>query len=182
MCSNLLVLPEEFRIFRLHSHSLLTFEILFLEAYRFQNSEGLDSLKNTPLSLLANLLLVWFRPLRGLNSPYIHYIIYSLYAHYMFTIYSLYIHYIFTTYSPYIHYTFRDFREIFDLLANLLLVYLSPLWSSNSNVANDFVCRFRPVKPVLLRDSRIFRFHLLLNFRILFLEAYCSQNSEGLDS
>ena len=33
-----------------------------------------------------------------------------------------------------------------DLLVNLLLVWLSPLWSSISDVGDDFICRSRPVK------------------------------------
>ena len=52
------------------------------------------------------------------------------------------------------------------LLTNLLSVWLNPLWSSNSNVENDLVYRFCPVKPVPLQDSRIFRIHILLNFTI----------------
>ena len=60
------------------------------------------------------------------------------------------------------------FSRDLDLLANLLLAWLSPLWSSNSNVANDLVYRFRPVKPVPPQDSQIFRIHILLNFEILF--------------
>ena len=43
----LAVLQQDSRIFRIHV--LLNFEILFLEACRFQNSEGLEGLKNTPL-------------------------------------------------------------------------------------------------------------------------------------
>ena len=41
--NKLAVLPQGSRIFRIHI--LLKFEILFLEAYRFQNSEGLEGLK-----------------------------------------------------------------------------------------------------------------------------------------
>ena len=41
--SKLAILPQGSRIFRIHI--LLKFEILFLEAYRFQNSEGLEGLK-----------------------------------------------------------------------------------------------------------------------------------------
>ena len=41
--SKLAVLPQDSRIFRIHI--LLNFKILFLEAYRFQNSEGLEGLK-----------------------------------------------------------------------------------------------------------------------------------------
>ena len=37
------VLPQDYRIFRIHI--LLNFEILYLEAYRFPNSEGLEGLK-----------------------------------------------------------------------------------------------------------------------------------------
>ena len=39
----LAVLPQDYRIFRIHI--LLNFEILYLEAYRFPNSEGLEGLK-----------------------------------------------------------------------------------------------------------------------------------------
>ena len=39
----LAVLPHNYRIFRIHI--LLNFEILYLEAYRFPNSEGLEGLK-----------------------------------------------------------------------------------------------------------------------------------------
>ena len=46
--SKLAVLPEGSRIVRIHI--LLKFEILFLEAYRFQNSEGLEGLKEYTLS------------------------------------------------------------------------------------------------------------------------------------
>ena len=46
--SKLAVLPQSSRIFR--NHILLKFEILFLEAYRFQNSEGLEGLKLYTLS------------------------------------------------------------------------------------------------------------------------------------
>ena len=42
--------------------------------------------------------------------------------------------------------------------------------SSNSNVAADFVCRFRPIKQALFQGSRIFRIHILLNSETLFLE------------
>ena len=37
------------------------------------------------------------------------------------------------------------------------------------------------MKPVLLRGSRIFRIHILLNFGILLLEEYHFQNSKGLE-
>ena len=67
------------------------------------------------------------------------------------------------------------------MLTSLLLVWLSLLWDSNSNVANDFVCRFRPMKPVPLQDPWIFRIHILLNFEILILHAYLFQSSEGLE-
>ena len=40
------VLPQDTRIFIIHI--LLNFEILFLEAYRFQNLEGLEGLKEYP--------------------------------------------------------------------------------------------------------------------------------------
>ena len=43
----------------------------------------------------------------------------------------------------------RDLRFVSKLV---ILVWLSPLCSSNSNVANDFVCRFRPMKQFLLQD------------------------------
>ena len=46
--SRLAVLPQVSRIFRIHI--LLKFEILFLEAYRFQNSEGLEGLKEYALN------------------------------------------------------------------------------------------------------------------------------------
>ena len=46
--------------------------------------------------------------------------------------------------------------------------------------ANNFICRFRPMKPVVLQDSWIFKIHILLNLEILFLEAYRFQNPEGL--
>ena len=46
--SKLAVLPQDSRIFRIHI--LLNFKILFLEAYRFQNSEGLEGLKEYALS------------------------------------------------------------------------------------------------------------------------------------
>ena len=39
----LAVLPQDYRIFRIHI--LLNFEILYLEAYRFPNSESLEGLK-----------------------------------------------------------------------------------------------------------------------------------------
>ena len=39
----LAVLSQDYRIFRIHI--LLNFEILYLEAYRFPNSEGLEDLK-----------------------------------------------------------------------------------------------------------------------------------------
>ena len=39
----LAVLPQDYRIFRIHI--LLNFEILYLEAYRVPNSEGLEGLK-----------------------------------------------------------------------------------------------------------------------------------------
>ena len=41
--------------------------------------------------------------------------------------------------------------------------------------------RFDSKQAVLPQDSRIFRIHILLNFENLFLEAYCFQNSEGLE-
>ena len=41
------VLPQDSQIFRIHI--LLIFEILFLEAYRFQNLEGLEGLKEYAL-------------------------------------------------------------------------------------------------------------------------------------
>ena len=44
--SKFAVLPQDSRIFRIHI--FLNFKILFLEACRFQNSEGLTGLKNTP--------------------------------------------------------------------------------------------------------------------------------------
>ena len=65
--------------------------------------------------------------------------------------------------------------------ANLLLVWRSLLWSSNSNVANDLVYRFHPMKPVLPQDSWIFRIYILLKFEILFLEAYRFQNLDDLE-
>ena len=43
----LAVLPQDSRIFRIHI--LLNLEILFLEACRFQNSEGLEGLKEYAL-------------------------------------------------------------------------------------------------------------------------------------
>ena len=70
----------------------------------------------------------------------------------------------------------RDLRFVSKLPA---YNSLSSLWSSNLKVANYFVCGFRPIKPVRFQDSRIFRIHILLNFEILFLEAYRFQNSEG---
>ena len=45
--SKLAVLPQGSRVFRIHI--LLKFEILFLGAYRFQNSEGLEGLKEYAL-------------------------------------------------------------------------------------------------------------------------------------
>ena len=45
--SKLAVLPQDSQIFRIHI--LLNFKILFLEAYRFQNSEGLEGLKEYAL-------------------------------------------------------------------------------------------------------------------------------------
>ena len=62
--------------------------------------------------------------------------------------------------------------EICDLLANFLLFWLRSQWSSNSNVANDFTCQLHPIKPVLLQDSQILRFHILLNSETLFFKAY----------
>ena len=50
--SKLAVLPQGSRIFRIHI--VLKFEILFLEAYRFQNSEGLEGLKEYALSLAVH--------------------------------------------------------------------------------------------------------------------------------
>ena len=47
--SKLAVLPQDSRIFRIHI--LLNFKVLFLEAYRFQNSEGLEGLKEYALRL-----------------------------------------------------------------------------------------------------------------------------------
>ena len=44
----LAVLPQDSRIFR--THILLNFEILFLESYCFQNSEGLEGLKEYTLN------------------------------------------------------------------------------------------------------------------------------------
>ena len=41
--------------------------------------------------------------------------------------------------------------------------------------------RFVSKLAVLPQDSRIFRIHILLNFKILFLEACRLQNSEGLE-
>ena len=46
--SKLAVLPQDSRIFRIH---ILNFAILFLEAYRFRNSEGLYGLKEYALKL-----------------------------------------------------------------------------------------------------------------------------------
>ena len=46
--SKLAVVPQVSRIFRIHI--LLKFEKLFLEAYRFQNSEGLEGLKEYALT------------------------------------------------------------------------------------------------------------------------------------
>ena len=46
--SKLAVFPQGSRIFRIHI--LLKFEVLFLEAYRFQNSEGLEGLKEYAVS------------------------------------------------------------------------------------------------------------------------------------
>ena len=46
----LAVLPQDYRIFRIHI--LLNFEILYLEAYRFSNSEGLEGLKGVRRILL----------------------------------------------------------------------------------------------------------------------------------
>ena len=71
-----------------------------------------------------------------------------------------------------------DFQNSYSF--DLTLVWLSPLGSLNSNVPNDSVYRFRPMKPVPPQDSRIFRIYILLNFNILSLEAYRFQNSEGL--
>ena len=42
------MLPQDSRIFRIHI--LLNFKILFLEVYRFQNSEGLEGLKEYALN------------------------------------------------------------------------------------------------------------------------------------
>ena len=50
--SKLDVLSQGSRILRIHI--LLKFEILFLEAYRFQNSEGLEGLKEYALTLLED--------------------------------------------------------------------------------------------------------------------------------
>ena len=43
------VLPQDSRIFRIHI--LLNFENLILEAYRFQNAEGLEGLKEYALNI-----------------------------------------------------------------------------------------------------------------------------------
>ena len=48
--SKLAVLPQDSQIFRIHI--LLNFKILFLEAYRFQNSEGLEGLKEYALCVI----------------------------------------------------------------------------------------------------------------------------------
>ena len=47
LVGKLAVLPQDSRIFRIHI--LLNFEILVLEACRFQNSEGLEGLKEYAL-------------------------------------------------------------------------------------------------------------------------------------
>ena len=49
--SKLAVLPHDSLIFRIHI--LLNFEILFLEAYRFQNPEGLEGLKEYALRFVS---------------------------------------------------------------------------------------------------------------------------------
>ena len=54
--SKLAVLPQGSQIFRIHI--LLNFNILFLKAYRFQNSEGLDGLKEYVLKLLSALVFL----------------------------------------------------------------------------------------------------------------------------
>ena len=41
--------------------------------------------------------------------------------------------------------------------------------------------RFVGKLAVLRQDYRIFRIHILLNFEILYLEAYCFPNSEGFE-
>ena len=52
--SKLAVLPQDSQIFRIDI--LLNFKILFLEAYHFQNSEGLDGLKEYALNSRSCLL------------------------------------------------------------------------------------------------------------------------------
>ena len=62
LLSKLAVLPRGSRIFRIHI--LLKFEILFLKAYRFQNSEGLERLKEySPNRNLSSLFLPALIPL-----------------------------------------------------------------------------------------------------------------------
>ena len=51
--SKLAVFPQDSQIFRIHI--LLNFKILFLEAYRFQNPEGLDGLKEYALKLFSSI-------------------------------------------------------------------------------------------------------------------------------
>ena len=68
---------------------------------------------------------------------------------------------------------FRGLREIWDLLANLLQVCLSPLWHSNSNVANDFVYKLPTVKRVPLQISEFF-------WTSKFIVFQNSKGSEGL--
>ena len=55
--SKLAVLPQGSRIFRIHI--LLMFKILFLEAYRFQNSKGLEGLKEYALNVNIKLSIIW---------------------------------------------------------------------------------------------------------------------------
>ena len=69
----------------------------------------------------------------------------------------------------------RDLRFLSKLAVSLAKLTVE----LEFDLANDFVCRFRPIKPVLLQNSRTFRIHILLNFEILVLEAYRFQNSEG---
>ena len=56
--SKLAVLPQDSQIFRIHI--LLNVKIPFLEAYRFQNSEGLDGLKEYSLKKLSVYVCNWF--------------------------------------------------------------------------------------------------------------------------
>ena len=85
--------------------------------------------------------------------------------------------------SPKLSTTKRRFSKLprnLTFLSKLAFSLANPLWNLHSKVANDIVYRFRPMKPILLEDSRIFRIHILLNFEILFFEACRFQNSEGL--